>query len=230
MAGYVVLRVAKLKSRASLVRTAQHHTRERSPENADPERTKYNWGDRSTATVIQRYEAKLPAKVRKNAVHAVEFVVSASPEALAAMGQEQRREYFEEAMAWCADRMGGPANLLCWSLHQDELTPHLHLVMMPLKDGKLNARAYIGGHRDTLREMQTSFAEEVGKPFGLERGQPKTLTKRQHQPVREYYAEVNQVVLEKRRRQAARDIISEDRVARLKSKKGKERDDGQGRD
>lgn len=229
MAGFVVLRVAKLKSRASLVRTAQHHTRERSPENADPERTKYNWGTRSTAEVIQRYEAKLPAKVRKNAVHAVEFLVSASPEALAAMGQKGQN-YFEAAMDWCVNRMGGAGNLLCWSLHQDELTPHLHIVMMPLKDGKLNAKAYIGGHRDTLREMQTAFAEEVGKPFGLERGKPKTLTKRQHQPVREYYAEVNQVVLEKRRRQAARNIISEDRVARLKSKKGKERDDGQGRD
>lgn len=229
MAGYVVLRVAKLKSRASLVRTAQHHTRERSPENADPERTKYNWGDRSTATVIQRYEAKLPAKVRKNAVHAVEFVVSASPEALAAMGKEQRRAYFEEAMAWCADRMGGPANLLCWSLHQDELTPHLHLVMMPLKDGKLNARAYIGGHRDTLREMQTSFAEEVGKPFGLERGRPKTLTNNQHHPVKEYYAEVNQVVLEKRRRQAEKLIMGRERKAAIKRRQT-ERDDGQGRD
>lgn len=218
--GYVVLRVAKIKSRASLMRAAQHHTRERSPENADKQLSQHNWGDKSAAAVMARYDAMKPAKIRKNAVHAVEFVLTASPEALEALSEQQRVDFFQEAKKWAQDRLGGPQNTLCAVLHQDELSPHIHLVMMPLKDGKLNARAFIGGSRDVLSQMQTDFAEEVGKRFGLERGVPKTQTLRQHRPVKEYYQAVNKVLLAERKRQAARQLLSQDRVKKI-------RDDGE---
>lgn len=221
--GYVVLRVAKIKSRASLMRAAQHHTRERMPENADPERSARNFGDKSAAAVMARYDALKPEKIRKNAVHAVEFVLSASPAALQAIGPERSLAFFKAARDWAQKRIGGAQNTLCWALHQDELSPHLHVVMMPMQDGKLNARGFIGGHRDVLRQMQTEFAEEVGAQFGLERGIPKDQTLRQHRPVREYYAKVNQIVLEERKRQAARQLISQERIQKIKARK---RDEG----
>lgn len=216
--GYVVLRIAKIKSRASLARAAQHHTRERMPENADPERSKYNMGDKSSAAVMARYDAKRPQKIRKNAVHAIEFVLSASPEALAELPAAKRLQFFEDAARWAQNQVGGKANTLCYALHQDEMSHHVHLIMMPMKDGKLNARAFIGGHRDVLRQMQTDFAEQVGKKYGLERGIPKDQTLRQHRPVREYYARVNQVVLEERKRQAARQILSQKRIKDIKAR------------
>ena len=216
--GYVVLRVAKIKSRASLMRAAQHHTRERMPENADPAASRHNWGDKSAAAVMARYDALKPEKIRKNAVHAVEFVLTGSPEALRALPEQQRGDFFEDALRWAQGRLGGSLNTLCFALHQDELSPHLHVVMMPLKDGKLNARAFIGGHRDVLRQMQTDFAEEVGKKYGLERGISKEKTNRQHRPVKEYYQLINKVVLEERRRQAARQLLSQDRIRKLKGK------------
>lgn len=203
------------------MRAAQHHTRERMPENANPEGSKYNWGDKSSAAVMARYDAMKPQKIRKNAVHAIEFVLSASPDSIKALDQAKKREFFEVARAWAQKRIGGEQNTLCWALHLDELSPHLHVVMMPLKDGKLNARDYIGGHRDVLRQMQTEFAEEVGSRFGLERGIPKDQTLRQHRPVKEYYAKVNQVVLEERKRQAARQLLSQERISKFK-----DRDDG----
>lgn len=221
--GYVVLRVAKIKSRASLMRAAQHHTRERMPENADPERSSRNFGDKSAAAVMSRYDALKPEKIRKNAVHAIEFVLSATPAALQALGPARSGDFFKAAREWAQKRIGGDQNTLCWALHQDELSPHLHVVMMPMKDGKLNARGFIGGHRDVLRQMQTEFAEEVGAAFGLDRGIPKDQSLRQHRPVKEFYAKVNEVVLAERKRQAARQLVSQERIQKIKTRK---RDDG----
>jgi len=41
---------------------------------------------------------------------------------------------------------------------------------MPLKDGKLNAKAFIGGKKYRMVELQDDFFEKVGKPLGMERG------------------------------------------------------------
>ena len=67
-----------------------------------------------------------------------------------------------------------------YAVHHDEGTPHIHLVVVPLKDGKLNARHFIGGHRDRMKELQDDFYEKVGKKFGLDRGISKEMTKAEH--------------------------------------------------
>jgi hypothetical protein len=188
------------------------------PPNADPERSKANWWDKSSAEVMQRYDALLPEKIRKNAVHAVEFVVSLSPEDCGRLGPDKLARYLTDATAWCQARLGGRKNTICAAVHLDELTPHLHLVMMPIKDGKLNARAFIGGHRDVLKEMQTNFAAEVGAKYGLDRGLPREQTKRRHIAVREYYAKVDQEILKKRQREAALQTAAQE-----KRRKGRER-------
>jgi hypothetical protein len=178
--GYVVFRSAKLKSRVSLVRALQHNTRDREPPNADPARARLNDLDRSTAAALARYDELLPKKVRKNAVHAVEFVVSLSPEDAKRLGKLDTRLYLTEAQAWIEKRMGGKKSTLLAAQHHDEATPHLHLLVMPLVDGKLNARELIGGSRNVMREWQTAIAKEVGARYGLARGIPREETKVQH--------------------------------------------------
>ena len=174
---YCILRMAKIKSRASLVRAAQHNTRERPPLNADPERSSQNETlGGSVAEVMGRYEAKLPGNVRKNAVHAVELVMTASPEFA---GDWDR--YLKACDGWAA-RLFGQENVLHVAHHLDESAPHTQILVMPLKDGKLNAKSFIGGSRDRMTELQDDFFREVGRPMGLERGRPRAETKVRHTP------------------------------------------------
>jgi uncharacterized protein YoaH (UPF0181 family) len=53
--------------------------------------------------------------------------------------------------------------------------------------GKLNCRHFLGGAK-ALSEMQTDFAENVGRNHGLERGLERSRAR--HTPIREYYGRV----------------------------------------
>ena len=93
-------------------------------------------------------------------------------------------------MAQAAPR---PDNVVGWSIHRDELAPHLVAYIVPLKDGKLNAKHFTGGKK-VLSQLQTDFAQDVGQRHGLERGIEGSQAK--HQTVKEFYAQVNQPIKE----------------------------------
>jgi len=166
MPAYVTLRLKKLKSSGSLRLALEHNTRDRPPPYAYPERSALNVVDRTTDQAMARYAKLLPDKVRKNAVHAVEFVVQASPGTPTTV----LLSYFNASFFWLIARLGGDTNHLSFAIHHDEESPHCHLIMMPLRDGRLNYNSYLGGKKTALRELQTDFAKEVGARFGLERG------------------------------------------------------------
>jgi len=166
MPRFVTLRLQKIKSTGSLRFVFEHNTRDRPPLHADPARAHLNKVDHTTEESLTRYRELLPAKVRKNAVLAVEFVVQGP----ANSPGEVTEAYFNAAAPWLAARLGGEDNRLSTAIHYDEESPHLHVVMMPLRDGKLNYDSYLGGKKFALRQLQTDFAREVGARFGFERG------------------------------------------------------------
>jgi hypothetical protein len=170
------MRMAKIKDSGSVVRSLQHNTRERMPANADPQKTKKNdiWGG-DADEAMKRFEDKLPSEVRKNAVLAVELVMTASPDFVG-----DWNKYLIDCEQWAKKLFGGDKNLLSVAIHRDETTPHTHVLIMPLKDGRLNANHFIGGSRDRMAELQEDFYEKVGKRFELERGQSKSETKSRH--------------------------------------------------
>ncbi len=54
-------------------------------------------------------------------------------------------------------------------LHMDESTPHIHAFVVPIDErGHLNAKRFTGA-RDSLIQLQTSYAREMAE-FGLKRG------------------------------------------------------------
>ena len=58
--------------------------------------------------------------------------------------------------------------VIAWGLiHYDEATPHLHAFYIPVHDGKLNCKHYLGGD---ISEFQTEFYEKTGAKYGLDRG------------------------------------------------------------
>jgi len=179
---YCIMRTRKLKSNGAVAASVKHALRTRETPNADPDRTPGNWswpGDERAA--MARYRDLLPAKVRSNAVRAVELMMTASPEAYKTMDAES---YLRACDDW-ARKTFGKDNVVQIVHHYDETTPHTSVLLVPIDPkGRLNARHYLGG-RDKLQALQDSFAAAVGKAYGLERGVRGSRAK--HRTIRAYY-------------------------------------------
>lgn len=171
MTGYCILRAEKLTSFGSIAGSAKHTFREIPTPNADAGRTHLNktWGAQDAAAVRAAIEARLPAKRRKDAVLAIEYLVTASPEWFKAAPAAQQNAYFAATVRWLEARHG-KANVVCVNMQLDETSPHLVAYVVPLtRDGRLSAKDFLGG-RKVLTQMQTEFAQMVGAPVGLQRG------------------------------------------------------------
>ena len=82
--------------------------------------------------------------------------------------QEGCRLFFEDATTFFCNRYG-IENVINATVHMDEATPHMHLGIVPVtKDGRLSAKDIFT--KNELTNLQTAFAQEVGRKYGLERG------------------------------------------------------------
>ena len=172
MSEYGILRVAKLKQVGNVGGSLGHITREIVPPNADPERLAENTleGGETTSELMKAFRERLPNKVRKNAVHALEVVVTASPEKMAEMSRQEQDAFFEDSKKFIGDHFGGAKNIFASAIHRDEKTPHMHVLLVPINEqGKLSANTYMK-NRETLRKLQDDFGDKVIKSHGLKRG------------------------------------------------------------
>ncbi len=141
---------------------------------------------------MTEYQNLMPSKVRKNAVHCLEFIVSGSKEQMDKMTKQERYDFFKNSLEFIANKTGGIKNVIHAQIHNDEITPHLTLFIVPIDEkGKLNARKFVGGSKNEMRKWQTEIAE-VGKKYGLERGIAKSRPDK-HTTVRTYYTVLNQI-------------------------------------
>ena len=192
-----ILRTAKHPSLGSVGGSAQHNFRERDTPNADPERTALNRtsGAQSSKELVAGVKARLATqdKVRKNAVLAVEYFVGASPEWFSQADPKQREAYFDQAEKWLKERHGAE-NVIAVTRQYDETSPHVCAYVVPIDPkGKLNCSHFLDG-REKLTQMQTDFADKVGRQFGLERGIEGSKAK--HKTIKQYYAEIQAPVRE----------------------------------
>ena len=206
------MRIKKLHSNSNVGGAISHHLRTRETDNADPELMKNNWffpndyptdqngkTDKSVNADLQfrkdqqqkamaMYKKRLPEKVRKNGVRAVEFMMTVSPEVM------QRKDfnatkYLNACSNWAREKFG-KENVFFIAYHRDETTPHVSLLLTPIdENGKLNARKFFGG-RDKMSALQDDFYNSVGKEFGLDRGIKDSKAK--HQTIKSYYEKQNQ--------------------------------------
>ena len=106
-------------------------------------------------------------KIRRDAPVAIEYMITASPEAMARLSKQEQEQYFAESLNFVEARHG-TRNRLSAVLHLDETTPHLHVLVFPEREGKLDAKSFF--KLPALTAMQDEFAVKVGRQFGLERG------------------------------------------------------------
>jgi hypothetical protein len=189
---YAIMRAKKLANMGSVAASMQHCYRERETHNADQERTPDNQhlGAKSTDEAMGKLRALLPEKRRKDAVLAVEYVMTASPEWFDKATPEQEKEFFQRSLQWLADKYGAD-RIVTASIHRDEATPHLSAFVVPLtQDKRLSAKEFIGS-RDKMRADQSSYAGCVAD-LGLERGIEGS--KATHQTIQQHYAAIQQGV------------------------------------
>lgn len=108
------------------------------------------------------------AHTRSNSVVALDTLYTASPQFFDDKTQEQTEHFFKECLQFHQERFG---HIISAVIHYDETTPHLHVVSVPLtQDGRLSARDVIG-NRAKMSRSQDMFYEQVGKVYGLDRGE-----------------------------------------------------------
>ena len=112
-------------------------------------------------------------KIRKNAVLALELVLSFSPEMTEKIPLNR---WCDKNVEWLKERFGED-NLLAVTLHMDESTPHIHAEIIPIDErGRLCAKSFTSGKK-VLHEMHDSYAEAMSE-FGLARGKKRSRAKK----------------------------------------------------
>lgn len=187
---YAIMRMRKHNTFGTLGAAQAHTYRTRHTPNADPARAGLNAVGIGTkgdlvGDVRRRIEA-VTARPRKNAVLALEFLLTASPEWFEGKSDREIKAWAKQSTAWLREEFGRQ-NVCHAVLHRDETTPHLVVMVVPEKDGRLNARSLVGSP-ELLSNLQSRYANAMA-PLGLDRGIKGSQAK--HQTIRTYYAKLN---------------------------------------
>lgn len=200
---YAVIRVEKRKSFGGIGRHIDRTDSDGNihiPENADVSRDDQNlhWGQDGKSysqnewreivkesTLSRRVNDRiregyqLSKAIRKDAVKGLEYLLTSDHKKMSELERDpdlfklwikENRQFIEERH--------GKENIVSFSLHRDESTPHLHVVVVPItKDGRLSAKDFVGTPRH-LRNLNTEYADRMAK-FGMKRGE--SGSKREHE-------------------------------------------------
>jgi len=112
-------------------------------------------------------QLNLSKKPRSDAVLMTSFVIG-SDRAFFSTLEKEGKEFFFSSCATFFERRYGRENIISAVVHMDETTPHMHLNLIPIKNGRLSAKELF--NRNELSQLQTDFYEEIGIHWGLERG------------------------------------------------------------
>lgn len=206
MPHFAILRVKKFSSVQNLIGSLKHNFREIPTPNANEELTYQNGhfspshqglvkaGNNeinSTEQAIKLFHNRLAViqnngAIRKNAVLAVEYLLTASPEWWDASTPEQRQEWRKRNIDFLIKRHG-VENIITATYQVDETTPHIAAFVIPEINGKLNARHFFGG-RQKMSALQTEYANNMAD-LGLSRGIENS--KATHQTIKQYYSKIN---------------------------------------
>ncbi len=197
---HAIIRVAKIKTAGAARGKTAHNYRLVDTPNADQERTashnqEYINTDKADywSLAEQRIAEAVTRKVRDDQVRAMEVILTASPEWFK-RGQDGQAEdvrggkWVESNLDFLKEKFG-EKNVVSFTLHQDETTPHIHAVIIPISQND-KGRACLSADRlfnpTTLSQLQTDYAAAMA-PHGLERGVEGS--RRQHEDMKQVYGQ-----------------------------------------
>jgi hypothetical protein len=193
MENYCILSLEKIKTLGSLQFRHEHNFRvlplshvdisasDRNEELVDDTGMNYKelWYKRMKEVEL---ETGHPVTVRTGAVLALEVVTTFS------RGADVDIEAWKKAnVEWMKENFGAE-NILSMQYHEDETTPHIHTIIIPIDDrGHLCAKSFTGG-RKAMFQMQDSYAKAMA-PLGLKRGE--MYSRARKNDLNRYYALLN---------------------------------------
>ena len=190
----------------------------------DSERTKTNYrftpyfGKTYTEFINGRIK-ELGLSPRKDAVVMNSFVLGSDKTFFDGVAKIEQYNFFSDCYQFFAERYG-EENIIAAVVHNDEITPHMHLNLMPVtKDGRLCSKQLFD--KPQLQKLQTDFYEEVGKKYGLQRG--KEGSQRKHLSTAEFKAKkiIEQAEAIKQENQVYADALEEAKSGEFSRNKGK---------
>ena len=110
---------------------------------------------------LMEAEGVAKAVLREDYTQAVELIFS-----LKANHQLDENAYFLACVIWAKNRFGS-AKVLSAVVHKDEQHPHLHVLISPLVDGRVNGSALVT--KAKFAALNASFFNEVARIFGLQK-------------------------------------------------------------
>lgn len=106
-------------------------------------------------------------KVRKDATVCCSFIISEDHSFFENMTREDCIRYFEKAVNWFNQNFGN--NVLQYSIHFDEYTPHMHMRVCPQKGNSLSAKTIFD--RKALQRIQKELPAYM-RSQGYDVGEP----------------------------------------------------------
>ncbi|PAT35071.1 MobV family relaxase [Vandammella animalimorsus] len=207
MKKFIMHRIKKYDS-SEIGSTLSHNLRTRVSNNVDTSRIQLNQNlggvsldaaGRAQALkridfLLEQHRQVAGRSARSDAILLNEAIFSASPKFIKQMPKKQIEDFFRDCVDFTIKYYANNdrSNLISAVIHNDEETPHLHVLITPVINGKFNS-TLISGDIDYLSRMQTVVHEEVGIKYGMDRGIPKKITKNKHVKNRELQALRGQV-------------------------------------
>ena len=201
---YAIIRNTKYK-RENLKGIFRHNERRNqnySNKNIDKEKSYLNYALKSSKYTYEkefdriRKEYDLKGQIKTVSNIACEYIITSDKQFFEEIGQEETKRYFETAYQFVTEYKDlSEQYILSAQVHNDEETPHLHLIFLPVvhkKDKNGNnidklACSEFWKEKDSYRRLQNAFYDYmVSHHFKLERGLPKEETNRQHLDLKEF--------------------------------------------
>lgn len=140
-------------------------------------------------TIMETIDAQRESekKIRKDAVLCNEFFVTSGKAFFDELDQQEQKRFFETATEWFQERYG-TQNVVFATVHNDETTPHMHIGIVPMRDGKLQSKNIF--NRKGLLEIQEElpkFLEKKG--FDIKRGEDRSTSHAVHVDPEDYKRE-----------------------------------------
>ncbi|MEA0974569.1 MobV family relaxase, partial [Lacticaseibacillus paracasei] len=120
--------------------------------------------------------------VRKDAVVLTEWIISSDSTFFEGLSRDETKQFFTDTYQWFANHFGVD-HIPYATVHMDETTPHMHMGVIPLTNGRLSAKSIF--NREALRFIQADLPQKLNeKGWNIERGERGS--KRKHLSVERY--------------------------------------------
>lgn len=181
----IAARMAKMKAEnlGGIQRHNQRETENHSNKDIDSERSKLNY-DLVNPEPVNYHEKVLEIinsqrlskrAIRKDAVLVDEWIITSDKQFFE---MADSKKFFQDSLDYFSERCG-LQNIAYATVHLDETTPHMHLGIVPMSEGRLNHKLVFT--RQTLREIQDElpkYLQEQGHEIerGIKGSEQKHLT------------------------------------------------------